>query len=125
MTLSFHSEPKTVAYCHCADCKRWTGAPLPAFAAFGAGDIQGLNQDPREHTPGVQRWNCAACGSPMAASFDYLPEQIYVPLGILDQAGALAPKLHCHAEHALPWLHLEDDLPRSKGSGRNALNASS
>ena len=55
------------------------------------------------------------------ATYDYLPDQTYVPLGVLDQADTLAPQLHCHADSALPWLHIDDDLPRSAASGRDTL----
>ncbi len=117
--------PLTVAYCHCSDCRRWTGAPLPAFAAFAEDALRAeppLSR-PFEPVPGVQRWTCAACGSPVAARFDYLPGQVYVPLGVLDQAAALPPQLHCHTESQMPWLHLEDGLRRSRASGRDTLNA--
>ncbi len=70
---------------------------------------------------GVRRWTCETCGSPLAAAFDYLAGQVYVPLGIIDQADALAPVLHSHANSALPWLHIEDDLPRSPGTARTRL----
>jgi hypothetical protein len=73
--------------------------------------------------PGVMRWNCPDCGSPLAASFDYLPGQIYVPIGLLDQAAALPPQLHSHKASRLPWLHIEDDLQRSASSARISLNA--
>ena len=57
------------------------------------------------------------------ATFDYLPEQVYVPLGVLDQADQLAPEVHCHADKTLPWLHIEDETDRIAGSGRASLNA--
>ena len=59
----------------------------------------------------------------MAATFDYLPGQTYVPLGVIDQAAELVPQIHCHADQALPWLSLHDALPRESGSARDALNA--
>ena len=77
---------------------------------------------PRSHAPGVFRWNCNQCGSPLAASFDYLPDQVYVPLGLIDQADELPPKVHCHVDSAYPWLHISDDLDRFGASGRNRLN---
>jgi hypothetical protein len=58
----------------------------------------------------------------MAALFDYIPGQIYVPLGVLDQADLLLPQQHCHTNEQMPWLHLEDGLPRIDTSGRNELN---
>ncbi|MDO6478464.1 GFA family protein [Shimia thalassica] len=117
--------PLTVAYCHCSDCRRWTGAPAAAFAAF---DVKELKTSPTQgqgvsHHPGVTRWNCQNCGSPLMATFDYLPDQVYVPLGLIDQADNLPPRIHCHAESAFSWLHISDDLERAKASGRETLNA--
>ena len=77
---------------------------------------------PVSAVPGVDRWFCRSCGSPLAARFEYLPDQIYLPVGILDQAADLAPGLHCHDDSRLPWLELADHLPRHASSGRKALN---
>lgn len=123
--LSFRAEaqPQTVAWCHCRDCRRWTGAPVAAFAAFAPEDLRfepGLG-DGFAPRAGVTRWVCGDCGSPMAAAFDYLPGQVYVPLGVIDQAGQLPPRLHAHAAERLGWLHIEDDLPRAVGTSRAAL----
>ena len=115
----------TVAYCHCGDCKRWTGAPSPAFAAFAEGTLTATPPlgAAQRFAAGVERWRCKACGSPLAARFDYLPGQVYVPLGVLDQAADMPPVVHCHADQALPWLHDNDGLPREAASGRETLNA--
>ncbi len=123
VTLEFDTPPETVAYCHCADCKRWTGSPLPAFAAFAKDALTATSDmpEPFSTVQGVRRWICKVCGSPLAAAFDYLPNQIYVPIGVLDQAGSLAPQLHCHAENEIEWLHLHDGLPRTEGSARAEL----
>ncbi|MEM9853402.1 MAG: GFA family protein [Pseudomonadota bacterium] len=118
---------QAVTYCHCADCKRWTGSPLPAFAAFSAAalksaNIEGVLPEPVRVSKGVARRNCPSCGSPLTAEFDYLPGQIYVPLGVFEDATSLAPQGHAHAAAALPWLCLEDGLPRHDGSARETLN---
>lgn len=115
--------PQTVTYCHCNDCRRVTASPLPAFAAFASGSVALTPAHPpaKPVNPGVTRWFCPDCGSQLMATYDYLPDQTYVPLGVLDQADTLAPQLHCHADSALPWLHIEDDLPRSAASGRDTL----
>lgn len=94
---------------------------MAAFAAFTNTDVTGLGSS-KTYPSGARRWNCAACGTPMAAQFPYLPGQTYVPLGIMDQIDDLAPALHCHADTAPPWLHIADDLPRVAGSGRATLN---
>ena len=123
VSLSTSKAPITVAFCHCSDCQRWTGSPAPAFAAF---DPKDLTAEPAfgagvVTNPGVERWNCTHCGSPLAARFDYLPEQIYIPLGLIDQAADLPAQIHCHSESVLPWLHIHDNAERAIGTGRDAL----
>lgn len=57
----------------------------------------------------------------MMATFNYIPNQIYVPLGVINEAHNLAANVHCHVEKRLPWLHLLDDLPQERGSARDKL----
>ena len=98
---------------------------MGAFAAFKEADVTATPAlgAPFSSVSGVERWRCAACGSPLAARFDYLPGQLYVPVGLLDDAGAFPPEIHCHAGSRLAWLHLDDDLPQTAGSGRETLAA--
>jgi hypothetical protein len=116
--------PDVVTYCHCDDCKRISGAPVAAFAAFGEADIAFF--PPLDNSvsvsEGVTRWFCGSCGSPLAATYAYLPNQIYLSLGLIDQADTLAPERHAHAGNRLSWLHIQDDLPRDTGSARRSLN---
>ncbi len=80
---------------------------------------------PVSHAEGAERWFCKDCGSPLAAQYDYLPDQIYIPIGLLDQAAELGPKLHAHTGSRLPWLHLDDDLTKIDASSRAALQEKS
>ncbi len=119
--------PFTTAYCHCSDCRRISGAPVSALAAFAPDSLLwtpalGVGVS---HSAGVRRWFCTSCGSPLVARYEYLPDQSYVPIGLFDDASSLAPQSHSHAGSALSWLHLRDDLPKSTGSGRGRLNDAS
>lgn len=97
---------------------------MAAFAAFPEDAVTLSSEAALAATPqGVKRWFCSQCGSPLAASFDYLPGQIYVPIGVLDQAAALPPELHSHDTERLPWLHIDDDLERAEQSARATLNS--
>lgn len=118
-------DPLTVVYCHCSSCRRLSGAPVAAFAAFTE-KAMAFNPplgEPSFQKPGVTRWSCPTCSAQLAATYDYLPDQIYVPIGLFDQADTLEPQVHAHAENQLPWLHLTDDLPRKAASSRDVLNA--
>lgn len=115
--------PQVITYCHCDDCKRSTGAPVAAFAGFAENDLTFTPalSSWASTADGVKRWFCPDCGSPLAARYDYLPGQIYVGLGLLDQAQALEPQGHAHAGNAYKWLHISDDLPRDSASARDRL----
>jgi len=123
MRLKASDQPQVVTYCHCVDCRRVTGAPVGVFAAFDADHLtfEPPLDDGKSYVNGVTRWNCPQCCSPLAAQYPYLPGQIYLPIGLFDQAAELAPEAHSHSAQQLPWLHLQDDLPRSNGSGRGRL----
>jgi hypothetical protein len=120
--LKANARPECVTYCHCSDCWRLTGAPVAAFAGFAMGSVD-VTPDPGRRTPrpDVARRFCPECGSALTAEFQYLPGQVYVPLGILNDADKLEPEGHAHFESRLCWLEINDDLPRSAESARERL----
>ena len=122
-TISATQMPQAVAYCHCIDCRRVTGAPVAAFAAFDETAVTFTPNEGRKVTanPGVVRTFCPVCGSPIAGRYAYLPGQVYIPVGVLDQAGDLAPQLHAHESQRLTWLHIDDDLQRFATTARSEL----
>ena len=122
-TIRASAPPLAIAYCHCTDCRRVTGAPVAAFAAFDERTVTFTPDEGRKVTanPGVERTFCAACGSPLAGRYNYLPGQVYIGLGLLDQAADLAPQLHAHEGERLEWLHIDDDLERFATTSRLRL----
>lgn len=123
ITFQATQKPITVAYCHCDSCKRATGAPVAAFAAFDKGAVLFTPDAGREIsvTPGVRRTFCATCGSLIAGFYAYLPGQVYIWVGVLDQADDFAPELHTHAGERMTWLHIDDRLERVAASGTAQL----
>ena len=126
-TIVATQRPETVVYCHCIDCRRATGAPITAFAAFDAGAVTFTPNEGKSVSvvKGAARSFCEGCGSSLSGRYDYLPGQVYIPIGLFDQADTLAPQVHAHTSAAVPWLHVEDDLPRFDQSARTQLNAQS
>lgn len=122
-TLDVTQPPRTVAYCHCTDCRRVTGAPVAAFAAFDETAVTFTPNEGRQvnANPGVVRTSCPVCGSPLTGRYEYLPGQVYIPVGLLDQADTLAPQLHAHASKRLSWLRIDDDLECFATSARSQL----
>lgn len=122
-TIRAAQAPHAVAYCHCTDCRRATGAPVAAFAAFDETAVTFAPNEGRKvaANPGVTRTFCEVCGSPLTGRYDYLPGKVYIAVGVLDQAGDLAPQLHAHDSQRLVWLHIDDELERFADSARSQL----
>ncbi len=122
--LAFTAEPLQTVYCHCDDCRRWTGAAAPVLVAFADDAVTGLSAlgPGRSFNEGVHRWNCTACGSPLLGRFDYVPGQSWVPMGVIEDAAGLEPEFHCFADRRHAWFP-DGGLPGSEGTGQDALNA--
>ena len=124
ITFTMTQKPQTVANCHCDDCRRATGGPVAAFAAM---DERAVNFSPDEGrlvnaNPGVKRTFCSDCGSSLTGRYDYLPGQVYISLGVIDQANDLAPEIHSHESERFTWLHIDDDLERIASTARSEIN---
>ena len=124
ITIKATKKPQTIAYCHCADCRRWTSAPVTAFAAFDEDAVEFTPNDGQTVSinPGVSRTFCPNCGTPLTGRYDYLPGQVYIGVSVFDQGDDLAPKIHTHESARLKWLHIEDDIERVSATGRSELS---
>lgn len=118
--IAANAEPISVGYCHCTDCRRSTGAPVSAFVCFRTGDvsIEGDTQRSYENG-GVRRIFCSTCGSPLAYLDLNIDNRTYIMLGAMNRPARYAPRVHAYVSEQLPFLHMDDDLPRhAKSSTR-------
>ena len=106
-------EPVHISYCHCGDCRRASGAPLSAFVGFGAADVtfHGEKGAAYGEAPFERRF-CATCGSPISYADARLEGQIFLMLGAMDRPEDYAPTVHGYTREQLPYLHIDDGLPR-------------
>ena len=104
--LSCTGEPKCIANCHCASCRRATGAPLTAYAGYPAERFAYVAREPvRFHSsPGVTRASCGRCGTPLTYEGDRWPGEVHVLTGSMDRPEDLVPARDAHAEEKLPWV---------------------
>lgn len=105
--------PFHATVCHCADCRRATGAPMVGWFTVRPADLVFTTGQPRMHasSPGIQRGFCPDCGTPLLYRQNALDE-VDITICSLDDPAALPPADHSHADARLPWVHLEDGLPR-------------
>ncbi len=106
-------EPHHISYCHCADCRRATGAPVSAFVGFAADGVRFTAGAPRLYENGpASRSFCATCGSPIAYADARLENQIWFMLGAMDHPEDYKPTLHAYVREQLRYVHMPDGLPR-------------
>ena len=113
-SVSSPVQPDIVTYCHCDSCRKVSGAPVTAWAAFPEGLVVFDPDEGKTATPntGVSRSFCPDCGSPLAHRYDYAPDQVYVGVGLLNQADDLTPVMHSHHGNRLAWLNIVDDAEK-------------
>ncbi len=106
------SDPVFTSYCHCDDCRRATGAPVAAYVGFDKQSVQWTGRPSTYGSPPVERLFCSACGAPLGYRDARIADRIYFLTGAMDDPEAYPPAKHGYAGKQLPWLKLDDDLPR-------------
>lgn len=103
-----------VALCHCTYCRRASGAPMVAWAMYAEAQFRCTKGALRTHpsSDGVRRQFCAGCGTQIAFRADYIDGLVDVTVASLDTPAALPPRFHYWDSERLPWLKVDDGLPR-------------
>jgi len=101
-------------HCHCVDCRRNCAAPIVSFIGVPLGRFTWTGATPKAYqsSPGVQRHFCDACGTPMAFQADHYVGEIHIYAASLEHPETFKPEFHVHYGTKLPWLHLDDTLPK-------------
>ena len=89
------------------------GAPA-AWATYPRAALRWTKGTPAtlRSSPPVSRTFCGACGTALAFHTADEPAWIDVTVASMDEAAALAPDDHIWHDDRLPWLVIDDDLPR-------------
>jgi hypothetical protein len=100
--------PKWIANCHCASCRRATGAPLTTYAGFATERFSLVAGAPErfQSSPGVSRTFCPRCGSPLTYEGARWPGEVHVLIGTMDRPQDFVPQGDAFAEEKLPWVPL-------------------
>ena len=106
-------EPVLTEFCHCPSCRRASGAPLMAWAAYDRAGFVLTEGKPVDYasSPGVTRTFCGRCGTSLTLADERFPE-IYVAIASFDEPEAIMPEFHIWRAHRLSWVETSDDLPR-------------
>jgi len=110
-------EPEHVSYCHCADCRKASGAPVSAFVGFATQSVTFSGEKPATFVNfTVTRSFCPVCGSPISYFDRRIPGRVYFLLGAMDHPENYRPTLHAYVAEKLPFVHMPDGLPTCEAS---------
>ena len=117
--------PVEPGICHCRQCQRWTGSAFLAVAGFPLTGFRYTKGNPKHNQSSsiVERCFCPDCGSSLHSR--YLvnlgddnaaenPEHVLVSIGTLDNPEVVEMEYHYGVESQLPWVHFDDELPRTR-----------
>ncbi|WP_312162967.1 GFA family protein [Phenylobacterium sp.] len=98
--------PKWTIWCHCQSCRKHSGAPVSAFAAFDAASVEVVRGEITRFasSPGVLRGFCATCGSTLTCEGDRSLGELHIHIGAFDEPERLAPIAEVFPEERLPWV---------------------
>jgi len=105
--------PANITHCHCADCRRSSGAPFVTWATFRRGAFKLLTGLPKGlRWAGRWRTFCPYCGTPLTFLTRPDAPEIHVTVCSFDDPASVTPCNHAWIEDRLRWIRLVDSLPR-------------
>lgn len=98
--------PDLVAICHCAACRKHTGAPMAVYADYALHQVlfDDVAPDLYESSPEIHRGYCAACGSTLSHQSEKQPHMIHLHTGAFDDPSVFAPADEESLEAQLDWM---------------------
>ena len=110
--LSQH--PSFACHCHCRSCQRASGAAYVTWTTFSADSFSVTAGALTEHvsSPGVTRGHCSDCGTSITYAHADRAGEIDVTAASFDDSSFVTPQAHIWLEDKLPWVEINDDLPK-------------
>jgi hypothetical protein len=107
-------EAANPCFCHCASCRRASGAPMVPWATFARAALRITRGQLHEYRSSTEVWRgfCAHCGTSLTYRHEARATEIDVTLATLDDPAAIAPRMHVWMNDRLPWVRIADDLPQ-------------
>lgn len=117
-SFEFHGEVAWACYCHCDDCRRNCAAPVVAWLGVPIRNFNWTGAAPKtiESSKGVRRHFCGDCGSPIGFEADHYAGGMHLYAASLENPAEFQPTFHVNYQSKLPWLEINDDLPKYEGT---------
>ena len=103
-------------YCHCSLCRKATATAFATNAPVAASDFVIIEGESMlkafGSSPGVHRFFCSNCGSPIISRRDSMPNVVRLRLGTLDTPLPASPTAHYFVASKAEWYEIHDGLPQ-------------
>lgn len=108
--------PPNVGYCHCRMCQQWTGNLFMSYAKFSNAAFRFTRGEPKFYRSSewLERGFCANCGTQVCDRYLKGHDWVFATIGSLDHPEEWPPNEHFGVEGQIPWLVIQDDLPRNR-----------
>ena len=101
------------ALCHCADCRRHSGAPMIAWGLVAEDQIR-IEGEPKVYASSEhgRRHFCAECGSSLFyTNAVVFPDAVDVQIATLDDPNVIRPQAHIQVAERIGWMERAHELP--------------
>ncbi|MBT8077143.1 MAG: GFA family protein [Gammaproteobacteria bacterium] len=108
------SMPLRGVICHCAMCRRHSGAPALSFVHFAREEFRWLGDEPARYRSSefAERGFCRNCGSTVSMHEEVLADRVQIAVGSLDEPNRITIDDHVWTSEQIDWFDIADDLPR-------------
>lgn len=117
--FSFPDELKYALYCHCTDCRKFSGSVVSATGGIEREKLtirQGAEQiGTFSKTEESEMCFCRNCGSSLFVNKPRIG-MAHLRLGTLSEMPGLQPQCHAYVRSRVPWFGIDDGLPQFEGA---------
>jgi len=110
--------PSSSIICHCASCRRASGAAAVAWLTFARKEVEILSGEPAAFasSPGVVRTFCGRCGTALTYENAKTLSEIDVTTASLDDPNRFPPSAEVWLDHKVAWQPTAPSLRKYPGS---------
>ena len=109
-------EISQILLCHCSRCRKATGSAFAALTPVRTEDLHFISGEQSikkfDSAPGVGRYFCQDCGSPLFSKRENAPELVRLRIGTLDTKIPTTPIAHVFVASKSEWFEICDSNPQ-------------
>lgn len=115
VTIRVPDEFDFLGYCHCSECRKWSGSAFAAGGRVNSRDFEIVSGEEfvslYSKSEATSLGFCSSCGTSLFSK-KHKQDKHIVRLGILDDVPTRRPNVHIFVASKAPWFEIADQLDR-------------